>query len=294
MWPQRISLVKRRDQVKCILCKESESKLFLEYKGYPLYECHNCGLVFPNISIENDQNIAMYDNALYEETLKREILETYAYRKEKFGSERLKYVQKMAPIDWTKATLLDIGCGPGYFIQCAKDSGVNALGIELTDFLVKLCQNNGLNVEKKRLEELTFHSDVMTMFDVLEHLADPIAFFQEAYQKLNSKGYIVAYTPHVHSLAFLLQEGLQNTLLPFEHLGFFDAKSAEFLAKKSGFEVVNIDYYGWDVMDYLSMKSYEDKIDYNENLKEMIPYLQASLDKNHLSNHIRITFRKLT
>ena len=85
----------------------------------------------------------------------------------------------------------------------------------------------------------------------------------------------------------------QNNLYPFQHICFFDKQSLDYLAKKNGFKIYSIDYFGLDMMDYFCLKSYEDKFDYLAKLKEFIPLTQAVIDKQNISNHIRVIFQKL-
>jgi hypothetical protein len=84
----------------------------------------------------------------------------------------------------------------------------------------------------------------------------------------------------------------QNTLLPFEHLCFFNLQSIDYLANQAGLVIHSIETYGLDLMDYLLMKEHEDNINYIDNLGEMMSLLQAVLDKYKISNHFRITFIK--
>ena len=84
----------------------------------------------------------------------------------------------------------------------------------------------------------------------------------------------------------------QNTMLPFEHLCFFNLDSFKYLAKKTNFEIHSCETFGLDILDYFLYKEYTDKIKYNLKLKELTKYLQPILDKFGLSNHFRVTFKK--
>jgi hypothetical protein len=46
-------------------------------------------------------------------------------------------------------------------------------------------------------------------------------------------------------------------------------------------------------MDYLMLKEYKDKINYTEKLKEMTTIVQAIIDQKQLSNHFRVTLKKI-
>jgi len=293
-WDKRKVLNKKDSHASCNLCKSTNAKQFLEYKDYKLFECLDCSCIYANINIADNYEEIIYDNDFYKENNKREILDTYDYRKNLFAKERLEYITDKCSFNIKTENLLDLGCGYGYFLKYLSEHEVRAVGLELTDFFVEVCKEKGLNVKKTFLEdELDDSYNIITMFDVLEHLSDPLSFFKTAHKKLKSGGHILAYTPNIHSFAFYFQKGKQNLLLPYEHLSFYDENSLNYLAKNSGFEIVSIEYFGLDMVDYLSMKEYEDGINYNEKLSEIIPYLQAIIDNKKLSNHLRVVLKKV-
>src|SRR3990167_3877158 len=185
--------------------------------------------------------------------------------------------------------LLDVGCGPGYFISYLADLGIYYKGLEFAEFLVKICKEKGLNVEGNDVSEEKNNSyNIITLFDVVEHIVDPLIFFKILNKKLIKGGHLIAYTPNIHSLSYYLMGSSQNTLLPFQHLCFFNKRSLSYLANKSGFKLESIEYFGLDIMDYFFMKEYQDKISYLSSLKEFISVIQAIVDKQSLSNHMRV------
>lgn len=286
--------IKKPGQFKCPLCELKRGKEFLKYKKYTLFDCRRCGLVSPNINLDGLGGHEVYDDPAYIKDTTREILDTYDYRKKAYAPERLNYILEKTKLSKSKIKLLDVGCGPGYFINHLKDKKIKYKGLELADFLVKICKTKGLNVENADLKnEPSKTYNVITLFDILEHLANSVEFFKTLNNKLAKGGYVLAYTPHIHSVAFYLMGGLQNTLLPFQHFAFYDPRSLDYLAKKTGFKIHSIDYYGLDVMDYLYMKEYQEPVGYHQKLKDFIPVIQAIIDKQKLSNHIRVFFKKV-
>lgn len=293
-WEKRRKLNKNDKESCCFLCgNKKNNREYLNLNDYKLFECGNCSLIFANIEINDKYNEIVYANNQYEEMIKKEVLETYEYRKKTFGKERLNYILNKCDFDKQSDIVLDLGCGPGYFLSHLKDEHIKAKGIELTDYLVDICKTQNLDVEKKDINDVSNnYFKIITMFDVLEHLPNPLSFFKTLNTKLTSNGYIVMYTPNINSFAFYFQKEKQNLLLPYEHLCFYTLKSLNYLATTCGFEIISIDYYGLDMVDYLSMKEYEDNINYNEKLKAVIPYLQALIDDAKLANHMRIILKK--
>jgi len=286
--------IKKQDEFVCLLCGSKRKTSFLALGKYQLFECSRCKLVSPNVDFAQAGGNEMYDDQANIKDTMREIVETYEYRKKTYATERLAYILEKTGLRKSQMKLLDVGCGPGYFVSYLKDKKIAYKGLELSDFLVNLCRAKKLNVSGTDLKDEKSNTyTVATLFDVLEHLNEPVPFFKTLNDKLKRGGFIIAYTPHIHSIAYQLQGARQNTLYPFQHIAFYDPISLRYLAKRSGFEVVSVEYYGLDIMDYFCMKQYDDRYDYLRKLREFIPLMQAVVDKQGLSNHMRVVLRKV-
>jgi 2-polyprenyl-3-methyl-5-hydroxy-6-metoxy-1,4-benzoquinol methylase len=295
--PKHRHLIKKPNEYICTLCGGVNGLLFLEWvEGYQLYECDFCGAVSPNIDRPGkESNIeSIYDNEDYRKKFMRETHNQFNYRKSQYGQERYQYSIERLGLS-NSARVLDLGCGAGYFLSVLADKGIDYKGLEVAEHLTEYCQSyHGLNVEPSNLEdEPDERYNLITMFDVLEHLSDPVKLLGVVKTKIKKGGYCIAYTPNIHSIGYELMGSKQNTLLPFEHFCFFNTKSFDYLANKAGLKIYSIETYGLDLMDYLLMKEDEDGVDYIDSLGEMMNLLQAVLDKHKVSNHFRITFQKI-
>ena len=295
IFPKLKHKIKSDDQFECPLCKGSAKSELMQWKQvYKLFECQNCGAVSPNIDNSGEDYIdSVYEVEEYKEKFIRETHSQYDYRKNNFGRERFKYTIDRLGLD-KNSNVLDLGCGAGYYIGTLHDAKIQYKGLEVVDHLVDYCKlQHGLNVEKTDLEDEKDGSyDLVTMFDVLEHLSDPIETLNTVNKKLKPGGYCVAYTPNIFSIGYELMGVRQNTMLPFEHLCFVTQGSLQHLAKNTGFKIDKVETFGLDIMDYLLMKEYEDDIEYSNKLHDMMVLVQSVLDKQKGSNHFRITFKK--
>ena len=294
--PANVGRIKARAEYRCALCKRTDGRVLLKWEsGYEVIECAFCNFATANFAIDDPEDHVRisYDNDVYYEKFQREIVEHYDYRKNTMGKERFEYTISRLGLDPAHASLLDLGCGAGWFLSYLRDRAVKARGLEVNPMAVRFCESHGLDVAVTPLDAENDESyDVITMFDVLEHLDDPIEVLSTTRRKLKPGGFVVGYTPNIHSIAYELMGSKQNTLLPFEHVGFFSPQSFQFLAEKSGFEVHSLEVFGFDIMDYLLMKEYEDKVDYTVKLRDMMLLTQACIDRLGVGNHFRVTLRR--
>ncbi|MBX6331152.1 MAG: class I SAM-dependent methyltransferase [Gemmatimonadaceae bacterium] len=285
-----------REAYRCALCGGREGTTLLEWvEGYHVVRCHRCDYSTASFAIESAKTHVedVYASDLYYEKFARETLAHFEYRKNRMGAERYRYVIERLGLDPQRARVLDVGCGAGLFLAYLKDRGVSARGLEVFPRAVRFCREMGLDVSDTDLrDEPDGAYDAIVMFDVLEHLDDPISTVSVAAKKLKPGGFLVGYTPNIHSVAYELMGSQQNTLLPFEHVGFFSDASFTYLAEHAGLRVYSVDVFGFDVMDYLLMKEYEDKIEYTVKLRDMMLLLQGAVDRLRIGNHFRVTFQR--
>lgn len=98
-----------------------------------------------------------------------------------------------------KGKLLDIGAGTGDFLVTAKNSGWETLGIEPSEKAKKIALSKGIAFKKdiKEIENASF--DVVTMWHVLEHVADIQEHISELKRILKPNGLIIIAVPNYKS-----------------------------------------------------------------------------------------------
>ena len=95
--------------------------------------------------------------------------------------------------------LLDVGCGTGYNLGWLKEWG-EAHGIEPSPEGLALCAASGVSVVSGGVEALPYpdqHFDLVTAFDVIEHVADDIGALNEMRRVLRPGGWLLIYTPSI-------------------------------------------------------------------------------------------------
>jgi 2-polyprenyl-3-methyl-5-hydroxy-6-metoxy-1,4-benzoquinol methylase len=142
---------------------------------------------------------------------------------------------------------LDVGCGNGDFPELAKRAGWEAFGVELSEHAAAFARSKGLNVVCGTLETAGYAAgffDVITMWDVLEHLDHPRRAVEEAHRLLKGGGYLVVRVPNTKFQllkAFIREDvlrGKRSSLQGNLHLNHFSATTLRRLLTSAGFEVV--------------------------------------------------------
>jgi SAM-dependent methyltransferase len=138
--------------------------------------------------------------------------------------------------------LLDIGCASGLFLDQAARSGWDVFGVEPNPVLSsKAAGRVGKNricsttLEEANLDASSF--DAITMWDLLEHVADLPGFLQLCARLLKPAGRILVKVPDFDSLQARLMRARWPLLLP-EHLGYFTRASLRACSERANLRVV--------------------------------------------------------
>jgi 2-polyprenyl-3-methyl-5-hydroxy-6-metoxy-1,4-benzoquinol methylase len=139
--------------------------------------------------------------------------------------------------------LLDVGCALGYFMDAARGAGWETIGIELSDYAADHARRRGgATVHVGELSHAALPEsgvDVITLWDVVEHMADPLTQLRECRRVIKPNGLLAMSTPDIgSSVAKLTGERWMGFKLADEHLFYFSRSTATQLLEMSGFEVV--------------------------------------------------------
>lgn len=139
--------------------------------------------------------------------------------------------------------LLDIGAATGFFVNQASESGYEAEGIEISQTICGEAQKMGRRVRQGTLgflaESTLLQSfDIVTMWDVIEHLPDLSKCFIELKRLLPAGGILLVNTPDAGSLWARLFSTKWHSIVPPEHVLWFNKKNLTLFLEQQGFEVL--------------------------------------------------------
>ncbi|MBV2127875.1 class I SAM-dependent methyltransferase [Arsukibacterium indicum] len=136
---------------------------------------------------------------------------------------------------------LDFGCGPGY--QLREDSRLSAghLGVELNSSNCEALSNDGYNVSSSLADVSAFRPQVVSMFHVMEHLADPANILQQLSSFATENATLLVEVPHAGD--WLLQHGpaaFKSFTFWSEHLILHTRASLQYVLEQSGWHLQHI------------------------------------------------------
>ena len=238
----------------CPVCHSPKPRRVYEFSDFAVLRCGGC---------DNSWRSNMYD----EEKI-REIYGGMEYQSNPYFSYDVQQIENLATprvknyqraLDYIESVsgsgrLLDIGCGAGSFLALAQKRGWEPHGVEISPGLSAACERNlGIKVITGRFEDVKLPDgrfDVVTMWDVIEHVVDPGFCIRKVKQLLRPGGMAVFCTPDEESilartgLAFykLTRSRYQYpafALHPAYHTYFFSRKGFSRLLNDSGLTVIN-------------------------------------------------------
>ena len=210
----------------------SAQVLFTKNNGQYAY-CANCEHIFLKSSLRADLLLEFYKN-YPTSSLDWHINESSFYQRiYKSGIDVIS-----TATDQKK--LLDIGCSSGYFLSIANKYGYQGSGVEPNLLESNYAKNAGLNVLGATIDDLptSLNFDVITMWDVLEHIDSPISYLKRITRLLNPNGIVFVQVPTCDSLAARIMRENCNMFDGIEHLTLFSSKSLDKCFAEAGFKLV--------------------------------------------------------
>jgi SAM-dependent methyltransferase len=139
--------------------------------------------------------------------------------------------------------ILDIGCGAGFFLEAARSCGWEAYGTEFSVHALDIVRAKGLEVVQAPVPRNTFepnYFDVVTSFEVVEHLRDPNGEADLMRHLLRLGGLLYCTTPNFNAATRRVL-GHQWVVIEYpEHLCYYTHSSLRDWLGRHGFSVVDL------------------------------------------------------
>lgn len=230
----------------CKLCGTAAGREIFVKNGFSLVECSGCSLVYVADPPSGDELRRLYSSESGYHTSLFNLASPDSIARRAAAREYFEILSKFR----SGGSILDIGCSSGFFLIQARDGGWKARGLEVSGDTARVARDQfGLDVLTGTLEEGTFPEgcfDVVTLWDVIEHVPDPVKTLALVHRILKDDGLVMFVTPNVGGL-FPKMAYLAGRIIgywphpePPHHLFQFSKRTAREVAKRTGFEVLRI------------------------------------------------------
>lgn len=223
----------------CINCGTDDYRIAFIKGGNPYCICNNCSLMYVTPILNSSKLTNTYrDSNSHDNWFEVLISEDQRKFDEPKFLNGLEACKKILCVP--KLKILDIGCASGHFIELANKQGHETYGIELTKKAVDYCKSKGLNVIDKELCDGLFNTkfDLITYWDVIEHLPNPSELMEITKNMLNDGGLVLCLVPNADSLAAKIMHEKTNMFTPNVHINIFTKKTLESFMSNNGFKSI--------------------------------------------------------
>lgn len=234
----------------CPVCKSTNLKSLLSCKDYTvsgeiffIEVCQNCQTAITQ-NMPDVTKIGRYyqsENYISHSNTKKGLVNTiyHVVRSYMLGKKQ----QLVETVTHKKnGTVLDIGCGTGYFLDTLQQAGWTTQGIEADEKARQFASTQfKLQVfAPEKLSTLSAESfDVVTLWHVLEHIHDLELYMNEIYRVLKPDGILIIAVPNYDSYDAKHYKELWAAWDVPRHLWHFTPKSLSFLAERFKFQLQN-------------------------------------------------------
>jgi SAM-dependent methyltransferase len=231
----------------CIVCASTSSSRFKARGRFEVRRCDGCRLRF----LSPQPTAAELDELYGESYFQRAEPGAPGYDEylKEIGQLRAMFDHRVSLLESLVGgrRLLDVGAAAGLFVERARQRGWDASGVEPSQWASAQARERfGQPVATGILRDLQLPDgqlDVVTMWEVIEHLPEPLEELREIRRVLSAGGHLTLSTPDAGAL---VSRSLGSRWPGWgkvpEHLWFFDKKSLGALLSKAGFEVVTMKY----------------------------------------------------
>ena len=226
--------------ISCPICGAEEVNFYTDYLSYSCFKCIKCKHIFVEETDKIDYS-TLYARGFYDNYAGIGYLQDFHnYTKE--HEYKLKIIKELLP---RNGEVIEIGCGPGLFLDYVQRNDIRCVGVELNEDAVEYGREVGcsvdivtsdLDLKDNPLFGKTF--DLAIMFATIEHVAQPKDFIKLVSSYLKPGGHLILDTGIRSNVGEILENGITEWLEPPYHLHVFSDESMRTLLAECGFRII--------------------------------------------------------
>lgn len=240
---------------KCSICGSDATKII--YKGklktgllegwtekdYEVYQCKQCRTIW-NLGYMDYDFAKFYETDEYRTKIENDTsIDAYC---KKYDKEVLDKLAMTGTGIFRDNVVADIGCGGGSFLDFIGGVASVSIAIEPSKIYREGLSEKGHKVYTYTSEACKDYSqkcDVITSFDVIEHVENPEQFLKDAYDLCKDGGKVIIGTPTDYPiLRKMLGEVFDRFIFQVQHPWILSDDAMKLMAEKVGFKNIRIEY----------------------------------------------------
>ncbi len=210
----------------CPTCGSARARPLFHKDGHDIVACADCHMAFVAQDPATIDFQALYGEGYYtggSDAVFADYVGQEAARRA-HARRKLWLLRTLPPRLPRSGRLLDVGCAAGFFLAEAK-ALYEVQGVELSAWSSAYARDRlGLPVTTGTLQDAALppaHFDIVTLWDVIEHVPDPVPLLAEAARLLRPGGRLVLTTGDWGSAYAQARQADWHLLTPPWHLSFF-------------------------------------------------------------------------
>lgn len=294
--------------ISCPSCESSGNRFLFEKAGFTFVACSECQTVFVNPRPSLDVLMEFYTTAKSLTHYNEKIFPATedVRRNEIFGPRARMVADICSRHKIETGSILDVGAGFGTFCEEIKklSNFEEVIAVEPSGSLAETCRKKGIKVIEKPIERVSMDGivDVITSFELIEHLFWPKDFLLACRKVLKKLGLLIITTPNIKGFDLLILGSNSDNIIGPQHLNYFTPHSAIHLLEKSGFKVIDWSTPGKldvDIVKNQIMNNYyEISCPFLKNIfvdgdQKVHDAFQEFLTNSKLSSHLLIVAQKI-
>lgn len=291
-------------RLPCPACGSEHHTEQFNKSGFHYVQCPKCDTLFVNPRPTYENLMQIYtDSPSTKFWVEEFFLPMAEARREKIFRPRTEYITAKFP-QLNTGDIGDIGAGFGIFSEELKKiwPGANIVVIEPSVDMAQICRDKGLAVIESTMENVDpcYKFDLLTSFELFEHLHDPSVFIKHSFALLKPGGYL--YLTTLNGLGFDIQLLWERSksVSPPHHLNFFNPHSIGLMLERMGFTLIEVSTPGQLDWDIIEGGYREEALDPGRFFKTVSRYgsaqakkdLQSWIGSHNFSSHMRIIAQK--
>jgi SAM-dependent methyltransferase len=226
----------------CKLCGSSTAFL-MERGSYPIVRCSRCSFMFAVLADGYDPSSIYRGNVYFDSGGECGIADYDALWRRRLCHFYLPRLDRIAEFQM-RGCLLDIGCAGGHFMLAAQQRGWQVAGVELSSTMRERAMRLTSAPVYASIEEALAAGrsfECITMFDVIEHLRDPLREMQRVTEALVPGGLAAISTPNCDNSRALAGQPINIWFYPPEHICYFGPRTLPECLERAGLTILALE-----------------------------------------------------